>query len=401
MGASYWQREAGWGDRWAATEVPARVDVCVIGAGLAGLMTAIRLRERAPGLAIAVLESERVGFGASGRSAGFLSPLAAPVWMLGAERSSEQAWAAARINAEVHTVAAWIASHIPESELRPVTLRLEAAGRIGASGLAEMARAVERVGLVHELGMRAGRLSLAMDAYTVHPYRLVRGLAERAVSRGVRIRERARVTGIDGERVRFTGGELQARRIVVCTNAYTGGLEIERVRALVVRSFMTATAPLEPTLRRDDDFTVEVSAAQAYYRTHAGRVIFGGIDKVFPGTSGDFAVPDAVRADLARLLAARVPDATPGESWSGIFHATATGLPILRTSARNQAVVLNVGYGGTGVALALVCASLAASIVVGDPPERLLGVIDDTRISARDAVRAIGRIAGRLARPWR
>lgn len=400
MGASYWQREAGWCDRWATTEVPARVDVCVIGAGLAGLMTAIRLREREPGLSITVLEGERVGFGASGRSAGFLSPLAAPVWMLGAERSPEQAWAAARINADVHAIATWLASHVPACELRPVTLRLEAAGRIGASGLAEMTRAVERVGLAHEIGTRAGRLSLAMAAYTVQPYRLVLGLAAHAVARDVRVRERARVTAIDGDRVRFTGGELRARRIVVCTNAYTSQLEIERVRALVVRSFMTATAPLDPRLRRDEDFTVEVNAAQAYYRTHAGRVIFGGIDQVLSRDADDFAVPPGVRADLARLLAASVPGAVPGEAWSGIFHATATGLPILRPSTRNPAVVLNVGYGGTGVALALACAPLAASLVFEEPADRLRAVIDDTRISVRDAVRAIGRIAGRLARPW-
>ncbi|HEY5924790.1 MAG TPA: FAD-dependent oxidoreductase, partial [Kofleriaceae bacterium] len=80
-------------------------------------MTAIRLSELAPQAVIAVVEAERVGYGASGRNAGFLSPLAAPVWLLGAERSPDQAWAAARINAEVHEIAAWIAEHVPDCEL--------------------------------------------------------------------------------------------------------------------------------------------------------------------------------------------------------------------------------------------------------------------------------------------
>lgn len=400
-GASYWQREAGWRDRWSTTAVPERADICIIGGGLAGLMTAIRIRERSPGASIVVLEAERVGFGASGRSAGFLSPLAAPVWMLGAERDPDQAWAAAKINADVHALATWLGEAIPEIELRPVMLRLEAAGRVGGSGLAEMARAVERVGLPHELGMRANRLSLAMAAYTVQPYKLVRGLAEHAVARGVCVRERARVTAITGDRVTYGGGALRAGRIVVCTNAYTGGLSIERVRALVVKSFMTATDPIAAARDRADDFVVEVNAAQAYHRTHAGRIVFGGIDKVFGRGDDDFAVPAAVRAELGRLLAASIPGAVPGETWAGSFHATATGLPIIRPSARNPALVLNVGYGGTGVALALACAPLAAGIALGEAPDRLLSVVQATRISARDALRTVGRIAGRLAQPWR
>ena len=98
MDGSYWQRDAGWCDRWISAAIPRDVDFAVIGAGFAGLMTSIRLREQNPSAQIVVLEAERVGYGASGRNAGFLSPLAAPVWLLGAERSPEQAWGAARIN---------------------------------------------------------------------------------------------------------------------------------------------------------------------------------------------------------------------------------------------------------------------------------------------------------------
>jgi gamma-glutamylputrescine oxidase len=43
-------------------------DVCILGAGLTGLSTAIELAEA--GLKVIVLESKRVGWGASGRSGG-------------------------------------------------------------------------------------------------------------------------------------------------------------------------------------------------------------------------------------------------------------------------------------------------------------------------------------------
>jgi glycine/D-amino acid oxidase-like deaminating enzyme len=48
-------------------------DVCIIGGGFAGLWTAIRLSERAPGMRIALIEQDIVGGGASGRNGGFAS----------------------------------------------------------------------------------------------------------------------------------------------------------------------------------------------------------------------------------------------------------------------------------------------------------------------------------------
>ena len=47
------------------------VDVAVIGAGFTGLTTAYFLHQAEPGLRIAVLEADVVGYGASGRNAGF------------------------------------------------------------------------------------------------------------------------------------------------------------------------------------------------------------------------------------------------------------------------------------------------------------------------------------------
>ncbi len=48
-----------------------KVDIAIIGAGFTGLSTAFNLRKQDPGLQVAVLESEVVGFGASGRNGGF------------------------------------------------------------------------------------------------------------------------------------------------------------------------------------------------------------------------------------------------------------------------------------------------------------------------------------------
>src|SRR5262245_61391218 len=203
MTGSYWQREAGWSDRWTGAPVPRTVDFAVLGGGLAGLATATHLRRQHPHAAIAVLEAERVGYGASGRNAGFLSPLAAPVWLLGAERSPEQAWGAARVNAEVHAIARWIGEHVRDCELAPATLALQAESRASDAALREFARAAATAGLEHQLlasRARPGHVFLEMRAYTLHPYKLVRGLAEHAVKSGVLIRERARASKVEGLR---------------------------------------------------------------------------------------------------------------------------------------------------------------------------------------------------------
>jgi glycine/D-amino acid oxidase-like deaminating enzyme len=420
MTSSYWQRDAGWRDRRAQSSLPRAVDYAVLGGGFAGLATAIHLRQRNPDATVMVLEAERVGFGASGRNAGFLTPLAAPVWLLGAERSPEQAWGAARINAEVHEVARWIGEHVPGCELGPATLALQARGRASEHALREFAHAVARVGLDHRLvesRVRAGRSVLEMAAYTLHPYKLVRGLALHAEGLGVKIRERARARKVEGLRAGGArlhledGTALRATKVVACTNAYTSSVELgERLRALVVHSFMAATRPLDASaVERDGDFTVEVNLAQAYHRMHGRRILYGGIDKVRgPGGDDDFAVPARERARLERLMAKSFPGVALGidEAWSGRFHATATGLPIIRTSERNHALVFNIGYGGTGVALALTCARLAASVASDGTfsnieDTRLLALIHSTRISVRDSLRAVTRIARRVAMPWR
>jgi glycine/D-amino acid oxidase-like deaminating enzyme len=64
----------------ARMEAPARppltveidVDACVIGGGLAGLTTARELARR--GWSVALLESQRIGWNASGRNTGFVLP---------------------------------------------------------------------------------------------------------------------------------------------------------------------------------------------------------------------------------------------------------------------------------------------------------------------------------------
>src|SRR5689334_18755703 len=64
-------------ERVAGKELPGDidVDVAIVGAGFTGLWTAYHLLRRDRSLRVAVVERERVGFGASGRNGGWCSAL--------------------------------------------------------------------------------------------------------------------------------------------------------------------------------------------------------------------------------------------------------------------------------------------------------------------------------------
>src|SRR4051812_50190116 len=73
---SFWLQEALTHDPGEPTpplEANVTADACIVGGGFAGLWTAVRLTERAPGMRIVILEQDIVGGGASGRNGGFAS----------------------------------------------------------------------------------------------------------------------------------------------------------------------------------------------------------------------------------------------------------------------------------------------------------------------------------------
>lgn len=409
----------------AASPPPAATtDFVIIGGGLAGLSTAIELAKAQPGCSIALLEAKVVGYGASGRNGGLLSPLPAPIWLFSAGRNKDHTWALRQLNEDVAAVANWLAAELPGSEIQRCRLRIEAAGPILSSGLQQVAQVLSHAGIAHELTPdRSGQRSrnLELMGHTVQPYNLVRALAAYATRLGVRIHQHTAVAAIEqaaaGAVVGLAaGGRIRASSVVVCTNAYTGSLTLPdpvraAVRAKVMHNYMVATDPLGADALRalgggnaGDAFTVELNRAYVFYRMHAGRLLFGGIDKVRPGAAGDFDVPPPVLAQLKVLLGrsfGQGPQLELSHAWGGQFHVTKTELPIIQRVAETPSVVLNVGYGGTGVALTLVCARMAASLAAGQVRQaqdtaRLFQIMQATRLPVVDGLKFAGDVAWRV-----
>lgn len=353
-----------------------------------------------------------------------MSPLPAPVWLASASVNAEHAWALRHINKRVHAVAAWLAEVAPSSEVRPTVLRLEAAGRITAAALGQIAHTLANTGIAHELKpaqLPAGKpgrrpQSLEIETHTINPYVTIKALMAVARDRGVEIHEHTAVRKLvetqDGVEITLANGRVMtAGKVIVATNAYSTSIEMPvKVPARVVYNYMIATRELDaeqrarnPELARPDGpFVVELNKAYVFYRMHEGRLLFGGIEKFSLKGEDDFAVPPDVLAGLRKHLAMSFPGSglDAETAWGGRFHLAKSDLPVIRRVGANGSIIFNLGYGGTGVALTLLCGGLAAGVALGDqfasPDDRRLhAAIEGTGLPLLGGARfAAGVVAG-------
>jgi gamma-glutamylputrescine oxidase len=172
----------------------------------------------------------------------------------------------------------------------------------------------------------------------------------------------------------------------MCTNAYTGTIATPSPpRAKVVRNYMVATEPLdEDAVRRLGSgqlFIVELNKSYVFYRLHRSRLVYGGVETFFRTPGSDFEVPASIRKKLDHHLAKSITwrrDLRIATDWGGAFHSTMTDLPIVTRAEGAGAIVFNVGYGGTGVALTQLFAPRAAALALDLP----LADADDARLDA-------------------
>lgn len=335
-------------------------DIAIVGAGYTGLSAAITLAEA--GYKVALLEANRIGWGASGRNGGqIVNGLNASLEKIGRVYGQRvQGFVGALVQEGGEIIRSRIDRYGIDCDLKD--------GNIFAAYTAAHMKDLEAKKLLwahfgmedHEMLDKEGmRAHVASDAYCggmidrsgghVHPLNLALGEAAAFESLGGVIFEQSAVELADPDAglLRTGGGEVKARVIVFAGNAYLGRLMPELTnRILPASTQIIATEPLgQPELMPTDMCVEDVRYILDYFRLSAdGRLLFGG-GTVYGGSD-----PADIEAKLRPNLEAVFPqlkDVKIDYAWSGNFALSFSRVPQLGRLAQN--CYFAHGYSGHGV----------------------------------------------------
>ncbi|WP_217133882.1 NAD(P)/FAD-dependent oxidoreductase [Leucobacter chinensis] len=364
----------------------------VVGAGYAGLWTAIKLKEERPDARVVVLEARRVGWAASGRNGGFCE--------------------ASITHGEANAEARW-----PDH-----TEQLRQAGH-------ENLDAMERFITEHKLDVdweRTGQLSVANEDHQtqwlgedpnpgvvtlsasetqeriasptfigsdfdatgcaiVHPMKLALELARHARELGVEIYEESRVTKLDGKTdgpvtLHTHLGTVTAQRVALCTNVFPSLLKRYRWHTVPVYDYVLMTEPLtdeqlESIGWKGREGLADMANQFHYSRLTAdNRILWGGYDAVyFAGAKIKSEYEDRLESHekLARHFFTTFPQLAGVKfthRWAGVID-TSTRFCAFFGQALGGRVQYVAGFTGLGVG----ATHFAADVVV----DRLHGRITE------------------------
>ncbi len=411
--------------RAARLESAARADVAIIGGGFAGLSCARCLKEAEPALDIALLERNHVGYGASGRNAGILSPFLPISWLIDCSatprRLDDVRFAARYIAGETQALLRLIRREQIACDLMPTRIVTAGANGLYQRHLRFIAERCLLAGIPGHIAAPAELRTMipypvhggfVLEGHALQPLALAQGLQQHVLRLGVRLYENTSVTRLTPARsgidvLTATGACMKADKVIVATNAYTHQLELGIRRRIPkpITTYLLATAPLDQTSREQlgfrDQTIADIGGEYFYARVWQDRVLFGGFDR--PGAAAE-TTPDQDEPNFRRLreeMTRRFPllrDVSIDAQWCGPYHETRTRVPILGSLDRAPNVIMNIGYGGVGVTLTQFSGRLVAGLVLGgkhhDPDsDRMREMYATTRFPLAEGIKMGLRLA--------
>ena len=356
------------------------VDVCVVGAGFTGLSAALHLAQS--GYSVAIIEAQRIGFGASGRNGGQVS---------GGQRMDQEGLES--MLGDEHARALWDISQQSVDLVRKLSVDMDDCGVVdGIIHTAHRERYVSEehaysdhlrdkygYGKIRNLSREETRDlvnspayfggTLDMGAGHIDPLRYAFGLARKCVDLGVMIYEQSKVIDVqsgDPALVKTEGGLVHAKFVVLACNGYLGRLN-NRVAARVmpINNFIIATEPMsesaQEALIKNNHAVADSKFVVNYFRFSPDRrLLFGGSESYGYKFPGD--ITATVRKPMLQIYP-QLKDTRIDYAWGGTLGITMNRMPHFERMEGN--ILSASGYSGHGVAMATMGGKMAADAIRG------------------------------------
>jgi len=347
-------------------------DILIIGAGIAGLLTAWELARA--GRRVAVLERDQPGREASRAAAGILAPL--PSWryppaLLALIDWSRQVWPALAHDLEQrsglpvdYTASGLLYFHEPEFA-NAVTWAASRGVVLESLNAAEVAR------LEPALTSNPRPALRLPDVAQITPGRLLRALQEAVLAEGVRILPHAAVRALHTANGRITGvasedGDWRTEQVVLCAGAWSATLlaplgitlPVEPIRGQILQ-YAAPPGLVSHVLLDDGKYLVprrEGKILVGSTREHAG------FDKT-PTDAGAAELTTAAGRLLPLLAQAGVT-----RHWAGLRPGSPDHLPFIGGYPELPGLLLNTGHYSTGIVAAPAAARLTADLLLDRRP---------------------------------
>ncbi len=366
------------------------VDVAILGGGYSGLWTAYYLLLHEPALRVAVVDKEIAGFGASGRNGGWCSPNF-PLTAGGLEK---------RFGAEAARNLL-LAMRASVDEVGRVCSEEKIDARFHKGGVLTLARGQHQLPDIRSAYATYQRLGLAdryqllngeearerirvtnvhgglytPDGASLHPARLVRGLARAVEARGGVIYEQTPVTAFQPGSLITPGGELRAKQaIVLAGEAYLTRLPRLHRALLPVYSLISLTEPLTARQWSQIGWQGGESVSSTRYtvvyltRTPDGRILFGsrGAPYAFGSKITDRQDTHEATVKMIRRSFVEWFPSLAGirftHAWGGPVAMPRDWMPAVRFDASSRIGAI-VGYTGQGVSTSNLAGRLLAGLI--------------------------------------
>jgi gamma-glutamylputrescine oxidase len=358
-------------------------DVCVVGGGFAGLNTALSLMER--GKKVVVLEAKRIGWGGSGRNAGFVAKgyaadegyLQKKLGLAKAQQIvtlTQNARKLIRTRIEKYKIdcgpihdgvitASWKDN---DDELKAYVRQSNDNFNTGFEFWPR-----EKVREACKTDKYYGAVYSPQD-FQFHPLRYVHGTARAVVNSGGTIFENSAAVKTEkflgGWRVRTAKGEVRAKQVVMCCSIYIDGLDKKLANAsFPVQTYIMVSKPVDDELLKNSiNSRCAISdmrfCSDYYRRLDGGRILWGGRVALWANPKD---ISGMMMQDMFKVYPQLQGHVEADYAWSGLLCYAPHKMPQL--GEIEPGYWYATGFGGHGISPTTVAGEVvAAAIAEGD-----------------------------------